>query len=307
MEVQHGDGVSRAVAGRDCRAAKDLVWVRPKRGVQVGKALLHNGWKKRRHHSGLQRILRVGLLSGCAAEGPEEAAGAARAGAGSAGDEVHQRQGDCDEGGHHQGLRTRGRGGREGRNEGRDEAPRASRARGVEGEVPQRSAVQARVRGADAGSAKGIPVSLRRREAVWDADRADREGDACNLRRTRVPGAAIDRETVLWRTAANPCRAWRLRVRCVVSPNKWHVGFWPSRQIWSARASSEAACLLPCDNTSWRTTVTNRWRAAVQGARTNEPCRRDPVWSKYQSEALPRDSRGPSMGNRHCFCEMVLC
>ena len=66
-----------------------------------------------------------------------------------------------------------------------DEAPRVSRARGVEGEVPQRPAVQARVRGADAGSAKGIPVSLRRREAVWDADRADREGDACDLRRTR--------------------------------------------------------------------------------------------------------------------------
>src|SRR5262249_19610109 len=52
------------------------------------------------------------------------------------------------------------------------------------------------VRGADAGSAKGIPVSLRRREAVWDADRADREGDARDLRRTRVPGAAIDREAV---------------------------------------------------------------------------------------------------------------
>ena len=31
------------------------------------------------------------------------------------------------------------------------EAPRVSRARGVEGEVPQRSAVQARIRGADAG------------------------------------------------------------------------------------------------------------------------------------------------------------
>jgi hypothetical protein len=26
-EMQHGNGVSRAVAGRDCRAAKDLVWV----------------------------------------------------------------------------------------------------------------------------------------------------------------------------------------------------------------------------------------------------------------------------------------
>ena len=32
-----------------------------------------------------------------------------------------------------------GRGGREGRNEGQDEAPRVSRARGVEAEVPQRS------------------------------------------------------------------------------------------------------------------------------------------------------------------------
>src|SRR5690242_4705581 len=61
-------------------------------------------------------------------------------------DEVHQPEGDCDEGGHHQGLRARGRGGREGRNEGRDEAPRASRARGVEGEVPQRSGSSERSR-----------------------------------------------------------------------------------------------------------------------------------------------------------------
>ena len=83
----------------------------------------------------------------------------------------------------------------EGRIEGRDKAARVARARGVEREVPQRSAVQARVRGADAGSAKGIPVSLHRREAVCDADRADREGDACDLRRTRVPGAAIGHET----------------------------------------------------------------------------------------------------------------
>ena len=36
-----------------------------------------------------------------------------------------------------------------------------------------------------------------RREAVWDADRADREGYACDLRRTRVPGAVIDRSK--WR------------------------------------------------------------------------------------------------------------
>src|SRR6185437_5506315 len=85
-----------------------------------------------------------------------------------------------------------GHSGREGRNEGRDEAPEVSRARGAEGEVPQRSAAQARVRGADARSAKGIPVSLRRREAVRDQDRADREGNACDIRRTRVSGAAID-------------------------------------------------------------------------------------------------------------------
>src|SRR6185437_8020651 len=84
-----------------------------------------------------------------------------------------------------------GHSGREGRNEGRDEAPEVSRARGAEGEVPQRSAAQARVRGADARSAKGIPVSLRRREAVRDPDRADREGNACDIRRTRVSGAAI--------------------------------------------------------------------------------------------------------------------
>ena len=121
-ELPHGDGLSRPVAGGDCRAAKDPVRVRLERGVQVGKALLHARRQERRHHSGLQGILRAGLLSGCAAEGPEEAAGAARADAGSAGDEVHQRQGDRREGGDHQGLRARGRGGREGRTEGRDEA-----------------------------------------------------------------------------------------------------------------------------------------------------------------------------------------
>src|SRR5581483_4941416 len=65
-------------AGRDCGAPEDLVRVRPPRGAQVGQALLHSGWKKRRHHSGLQGILRVGFLSGCVAEGPEEALGAAR-------------------------------------------------------------------------------------------------------------------------------------------------------------------------------------------------------------------------------------
>jgi uncharacterized protein YdeI (YjbR/CyaY-like superfamily) len=55
----------------------------------------------------------------------------------------------------------------------------------------RRSAVQAGVRRPDAGSAKGIPVSLRRREAVWDADRANREGGARDPSRTRIPGAAI--------------------------------------------------------------------------------------------------------------------
>jgi hypothetical protein len=58
---------------------------------------------------------------------------------------------------------------------------------------PHSPAVHARVRGADARSAKGVFVSLRRCKAVWSADR---EGDACDLRRTRAPGAAMDRETV---------------------------------------------------------------------------------------------------------------
>lgn len=90
-------------------------------------------------------------------------------------------------------VREAGR--RESRKEGREKAARAARARGVDGEISQRSQVQACVRGADAGSAKGVLVSLRRCEAVGDADRADREGDACDLRRARVSGAAIDRET----------------------------------------------------------------------------------------------------------------
>src|SRR5205085_6827105 len=92
-----------------------------------------------------------------------------------------------------------GRGGREGGKKGRDKAARASRARGAEGEVPQGSEVQARVRVTDAGAATGLPVPLRRREAVSDADRPHREGDARDLRGTRVSGAAaIDRETVLY-------------------------------------------------------------------------------------------------------------
>jgi hypothetical protein len=63
------------------------------------------------------------------------------------------------------------------------------------------------------GRSAEIHDSLRRCEAVCNAERADREGDVCYLRRTRVPRAAIDRETVLWRTAANICRAWRLWVK----------------------------------------------------------------------------------------------
>ena len=45
----------------------------------------------------------------------------------------------------------------------------------------KRPSIQARVRGADSGAATGIPVSLRRREAVRDENRTDREGDACDL------------------------------------------------------------------------------------------------------------------------------
>ena len=59
-------------------------------------------------------------------------------------------------------------------------------------EIHDFTAGEARIRRADAGSAKGIFVSLHRREADRDADRADREGDASDLRRTRVSGAAID-------------------------------------------------------------------------------------------------------------------
>ena len=92
------------------------------------------------------------------------------------------RQGDCDVGGHHQGLRARGRGGREGRNEGRDEAPRVSPAQGVEGEVPHRSTVQTRVRGADTRSARsslgrgprgsrGLCLRSSKDEGSWSGDR----------------------------------------------------------------------------------------------------------------------------------------
>ncbi len=47
----------------------------------------------------------------CAAEGPEEAAGAARAGSGRPGDEIHRRRGDHEEDAHHQGLFARSHGG----------------------------------------------------------------------------------------------------------------------------------------------------------------------------------------------------
>jgi hypothetical protein len=53
------------------------------------------------------------------------------------------------------------------------------------------------VRGADAGSTEGIPVLLRRREAVRHPDRADREGDSRDLRGTRLLGAEIDRASNL--------------------------------------------------------------------------------------------------------------
>jgi len=42
---------------------------------------------------------------------------------------------------------------------------------------------------------KGINLfHFRRRKSSLGTRTADREGDACDLRRTRVPGAAIDRE-----------------------------------------------------------------------------------------------------------------
>lgn len=46
------------------------------------------------------------------------------------------------------------------------------------------------------GRQRGYLLHFAGGEAVGDADRADREGDACDLRGTRVPGAAVDRETI---------------------------------------------------------------------------------------------------------------
>jgi hypothetical protein len=53
---------------------------------------------------------------------------------------------------------------------------------------------------------------------AWHPDRADREGDACDFRRTRVPGAAIDRETVdAYRETAVAIEIARTKSHCRIS------------------------------------------------------------------------------------------
>ena len=54
--------------------------------------------------------------------------------------------------------------------------------------VPHGPAFQARLRDADAGAAKRLPVPLCRGQAVGDAGGANRKGDARDIRRQRVPG-----------------------------------------------------------------------------------------------------------------------
>lgn len=73
-----------------------------------GKAHLHGGWEEHRHHAGLQRGLRAGLLSRRLAEGSQEGARAAWPGARWTCDEVQQHEGDRGKGEDDQGLRARG-------------------------------------------------------------------------------------------------------------------------------------------------------------------------------------------------------
>ena len=56
-------------------------------------------------------------------------------------------------------------------------------------------ASQARLRGADAGAAEGLPVSLCRGQAGGDTGSANRKSDARDIRGQRVPGTAL----VQWR------------------------------------------------------------------------------------------------------------
>ena len=96
------------------------------------------------------------------------------------------------EGGDHQGLRARGHRSREGWAADRaEEDLRFSGSRGADGAVPKGHAVQARLRGADAGAAEELPLPLCRGQAVGDAGDADRKGNAGDIRRQRIPGEAL--------------------------------------------------------------------------------------------------------------------
>src|SRR5277367_199731 len=60
---------------------------------------------------GFKEYCALGFFQGALLKDPEETAGAARTGSGRARDEVHRRQRDYGEDGHHQGLCVRGHGG----------------------------------------------------------------------------------------------------------------------------------------------------------------------------------------------------
>jgi Domain of unknown function (DU1801) len=79
------------------------------------------------------------------------------------------------------------------RKAGENPAARVSRAGRAKRQIPQRYLSQARFRGPDTWPSKGVSVLLRGREAIFDADRTYRTGNASDFRRSRSPGTAIDR------------------------------------------------------------------------------------------------------------------
>jgi hypothetical protein len=101
--------------------------------------------------------------------------------------------------------------------------------------VPKGPAFQARLRGADAGAAEELPVPLCRGQAVGDADRANRKGDARDIRRQRLPGETLSRAAwslplaFHWLTP----RAERTRDRsvCSAKPAAWLPVIWRGRHI----------------------------------------------------------------------------
>ena len=71
-----------------------------------------------------------------------------------------------------------------------------SGSRGAERAVPKGPALQARLRGAHSRAAEELPVPLCGGQAVGDADGANRQGDARDLRRPRIPGETLKRVDV---------------------------------------------------------------------------------------------------------------